>query len=136
MKPIHDHYQNTVEPTTAQLDAIAEFQQTDARFFSSHALRTFAASGPPPELPPGSTAAEQRGRTFLVDAPFSPPSKKGICALCHSGPMLNMVSQAHSDFAGGRPRPGVRFFNTGVTSSINRTIQFERGSSTTGSTRW
>ena len=26
---IHDHYQNTVEPTTAQLDAIAEFQRTD-----------------------------------------------------------------------------------------------------------
>jgi cytochrome c peroxidase len=29
--------------------------------------------------------------------------------------MLNTVSQAHSDFVGGRPRPGVRFFNTGVT---------------------
>ena len=28
--------------------------------------------------------------------------------------MLNMISQAHSDFAGGRPRPGVRFFNIGV----------------------
>jgi hypothetical protein len=28
--------------------------------------------------------------------------------------MLNMVNQAHSDFASGRPRPGVRFFNTGV----------------------
>ena len=27
---IHDHYQNTSEPTTAQLDAIAEFQRTDA----------------------------------------------------------------------------------------------------------
>ena len=73
--------------------------------------------------------------TFLVDAPFSPPSKKGICALCHSGPMLNMISQAHSDFAGGSPRPGVRFFNIGVASSINRTIRFERGSSTTESTR-
>ena len=29
--------------------------------------------------------------------------------------MLNMVNQAHSDFGDGRPRPGVRFFNTGVT---------------------
>ena len=96
---IHDHSQNTVEPTTAQLDAIAEFQRTDAHFFSSHELRKFAAGGPPPELPPGITPAEQRGRTFLVDAPFNPPSKKGICALCHSGPMLNMVNQAHSDFA-------------------------------------
>ena len=112
---IHDHYQNTVEPSAAQLDAIAAFQRTDARFFSSHALQKFAAGGPPPELPPGGTAAEQRGREFLVDAPFTPPSKKGICALCHGGPMLNMVNQAHSNFGGGSPPPGVRFINTGVT---------------------
>ena len=111
---IHDHYQNTVEPTTAQLEAIAEFQRTNAHFFSSDALKAFAAGGPPPELPPGNTAAEQRGRTFLVDAPFEPPSKNGICALCHGGPMLNMVNQAHSNFGDGRPRPGVRFFGTGV----------------------
>ena len=112
---IHDHYQNTGEATPAQLDAIAEFQQTHAHSFSSYELRRFAAGGPPPELPPGITPAEQRGRTFLVDAPFDPPSKNGICALCHSGPMLNTVSQVHSDFVGGRPRPEVRFFNTGVT---------------------
>jgi cytochrome c peroxidase len=111
---IHDHYQNTVEQTTAELDAIAEFQRTNAHFFSSDELNEFAAGGPPPELPPGITPAEQRGRMFLVDAPFTPPSKNGICALCHGGPMLNMVNQAHSDFGGGRPRPGVRFFNTGV----------------------
>ena len=112
---IRDHYQHAIEPTQSELDAIAEFQQTNAQFFSSDALRRFAAEGPPPELPSGITSAEQRGRRFLVEAPFSPPSKDGICALCHSGPMLNRVSQAHSDFAGGRPRPGVRFFNTGVT---------------------
>ena len=52
---------------------------------------------------------------FLVDAPFTPPSKNGICALCHGGPMLNMVNQAHSNFVGGSPPPGVRFINTGVT---------------------
>ena len=28
--------------------------------------------------------------------------------------MLNTVSQVHSDFGGGRPRPGVRFIGTGV----------------------
>ena len=112
---IHDHYQNTVEPTTAELDAIAEFQRTDAQFFSSPGLRKFAATGSPPELPPGITPAEKRGRTFLVDAPFNPPSKRGICALCHSGPLLNTVSQAHSSFVGGRPPAGVRFFDTGVT---------------------
>jgi cytochrome c peroxidase len=112
---IHDHYQNTVEPTTAQLDAIAEFQRTDAHFFSSAELRRFAATGAPPELPPGIAAAEKRGRTFLVDAPFNPPSKRGICALCHGGPMLNRVNQAHSDFVGGGIPVGARFFNTGVT---------------------
>jgi len=111
---IHDHNKNTVEPTAAELDAIAEFQRTAPHFFSSPALRKFAATGAPPELPPGITPAEKRGRTFLVDAPFNPPSKKGICALCHSGPMLNTINQAHSNFAGGRPRPGVRFFNIGV----------------------
>ena len=111
---IHDHNQNTIEPTAAQLDAIAEFQRTDPHFFSSPELKKFAATGAPPELPPGITPAEKRGRTFLVDAPFNPPSKRGICALCHSGPMLNTINQAHSDFTGGVPRPGVRFFNIGV----------------------
>jgi cytochrome c peroxidase len=112
---VHDHYQNTVEPTAAELDAIAEFQRTNARFFSSAALRRFAAGGPPPELPPGHTPAQRRGRTFLVDAPFTPPSKNGICALCHSGPMLNQTNIHHQTFAGGRPPAGVRFFDTGVT---------------------
>ncbi|MGB2714732.1 MAG: hypothetical protein WBC51_11165 [Vicinamibacterales bacterium] len=112
---IHDHAQNTVEPTPAQLDAIAEFQRTDAHFFSSNELRRFAAGGPPPELPAGITPAERRGRTFFVDAPFTPPSKKGICALCHSGPMLNMTNVHHQAFGGGSPPPGVRFINTGVT---------------------
>ncbi len=111
---IHDHAVNTFEPTPGQLEAIAAFQRTDPLFFSSDELRRFAAGGPPPELPPGVTPAEKRGRTFLVDAPFSPPSKRGICALCHSGPMLNTINEAHSDFAGGRPRPGARFFNIGV----------------------
>ena len=122
---IHDHYQNTVEPTAAQLDAIAAFQRTGARFFSSPALQLFAAGGPTPELPLGRTAAERRGREFLVDAPFTPPSKKGICALCHGGPMLNMVNQAHSNFVGGSPPPGVRFINTGVAlvNAPNNPIQ-------------
>jgi cytochrome c peroxidase len=111
---VHDHYQNSAEPTAAQLDAIAEFQRTDSHFFSSDELEEFAAGGPPPALPPGVTPAEQRGRMFFVDAPFAPPSKNGICALCHSGPMLNRVSQAHSDVPGSPP-PGVRFIDTGVT---------------------
>ena len=112
---VRDHTEHSIEPTPEELDAIAEFQRTEARFFSSDVLRRFAAGGPQPELPSGRTAAERRGRTFLVDAPFRPPSKNGICALCHGGPMLNRVNQAHSDFSGGSPPPGVRFINTGVT---------------------
>jgi cytochrome c peroxidase len=112
---IHGHYQNAVEPTPEQLDAIAEFQRSAPQFFSSAALKKFAATGSPPELPRGITPAEQRGRTFLVDAPFRPPSKAGICALCHGGPMLNMVNQAHNTFSNGTPPVGARFINTGVT---------------------
>jgi hypothetical protein len=112
---IFDHYQPTVEPTPEQLDAIAEFQRTAPQFFSTPALRRFAATGAPPELPPGITPVEQRGREFLVDAPFAPPSKRGICALCHGGPMLNAVSQAHVTFVKGAIPLGARFFNTGVT---------------------
>ena len=112
---IVSHYQHTVEPTMAELDAIAEFQRTAPQFFSSFALMRSAATGAPPELPPGVTPSEKRGRDFLVDAPFAPPSKQGICALCHGGPMLNAVNQAHNTFAGGTPPVGARFINTGVT---------------------
>ena len=112
---IRDHYQHSIEPLPAELDAIAEFQRTDEHFFSSNELRRFAAGGPPPALPPGITPAEQRGRTFLVDAPFTPPSKNGICALCHGGPMLNHTNIHHRTFGNGRPPAGVRFFDTGVT---------------------
>jgi cytochrome c peroxidase len=111
---IHGHAQNTVEPTEAELDAIAKFQRTDPRNFSSPELRRFAATGAPPELPAGITPAEKRGRTFIAEAPFRPPSKNGICALCHGGPMLNAVNQVFSDFANGSPPPGARFINTGV----------------------
>jgi len=110
---VHDHARNTVEPTDAQLDAIAEFQRTEPHFFSSSELRRFAAGGPPPELPPGITPAERRGRTFFVDAPFTPPLKNGICALCHGGPMLNSTGQALQDFTG--IPAGVRFIDIGVT---------------------
>ena len=71
----------------------ANFQRTDNRFFSSKALKAFAEGGPAPDLPQGHTASERRGREFFVDAPWNPPSKKGVCALCHSGPMLNTANE-------------------------------------------
>jgi cytochrome c peroxidase len=33
--------------------------------------------------------SERRGRAFFDDVPLNPPSTRGICAICHSGPMLD-----------------------------------------------
>ena len=112
---IDRHAQAAIQPTAQQLDAIAQFQQTDNRFFSSKALRDFAGGGgPPPALPAGHTASEKRGREFFVDAPWNPPSKKGACAFCHSGPLLNTANQ-FTTAATGAP-PGFRAFDVLVSS--------------------
>ena len=107
---IHDHAQNAVEPSEEQLALIAEFQRTDKRFFSSDVLQEFASGGPAPVLPPGRTKSEQRGRLMFVESEFTPGSTKGICALCHAGPMLNQTSP----FNTGAP-PGARIANIGVS---------------------
>jgi cytochrome c peroxidase len=107
---IHDHAQNTVEPSDDQLALIAEFQRTDKRFFSSDTLEDFARGGPAPVLPSGKTASEQRGRLMFVETEFTPGSTKGICALCHAGAMLNQTSR----FNTGAP-PGARIANIGVS---------------------
>ena len=111
---IERHALATVLPTAAQLDAIADFQQTNNRFFSSKALQSFARGGPPPSLPEGRTASEKRGREFFVDAPWNPPSKKGVCALCHGGPMLNTANEFTTDPTGAPP--GWRAFDILVSS--------------------
>jgi cytochrome c peroxidase len=107
---IHDHAQNTVEPTEEQLATIAEFQRTDKRFFSSDALHDFSSGGPAPILPPGKSNSEKRGRLMFVESEFTPGSTQGICAQCHSGPMLNQTSP----FNTGAP-PGARIANIGVS---------------------
>jgi cytochrome c peroxidase len=107
---VHAHAQNTVEPTPLQLQLIAEFQRT-ARFFSSPALFRFANGGPPPKLPDGVTASEKRGRAMFDNVPITPGSTRGLCAMCHSGPMLD-VSNEFNIFL---PVPGVRFFGVHVS---------------------
>jgi cytochrome c peroxidase len=99
-----------VDPTEEQLATIAEFQRTDKRFFSSDALQDFAGGGPPPVLPPGRTKSEQRGRLMFVETAFTPGSTKGICALCHTGPMLNQTSPFNSTAPAG-----ARIANIGVS---------------------
>ena len=111
---IERHAQAALPPMAEQVAAIAEFQQTDKRFFSSKALKSFAEGGAPPTLPLGHTASEKRGREFFVDAPWNPPSKKGACALCHSGPMLNTANE-FTTIPTGAP-PGWRAFDIGVSS--------------------
>jgi cytochrome c peroxidase len=90
---VHDHTQSTVEPTEDQLQMIAEHQTTN-KFFSSGKVRKLFKNGTPPELPQGHTDSEKRGRLFFEDfdigAQLNPSSpRKGLCAICHSGPMLN-----------------------------------------------
>lgn len=93
---VADHAQGTREPTPKELELIAAFQRTPA-FFSSPPLQAFALGGARPELPAGKTEAEQRGRRFFIDAPPVPPPagdfKTGLCAGCHSGPMLNETNE-------------------------------------------
>jgi hypothetical protein len=119
---IDRHAQAAAAPTAQELDAIAEFQRTDKRFFSSRALEAFAEGGPTPALPAGHTASEKRGRDFFVDAPWAPPSKRGACALCHSGPLLNTANE-FTTAATGAP-PGWRAFDILVSSRnlMNNTI--------------
>lgn len=110
---IAGHAQATREPTPAEIEAIAEFQQT-RRFFSSKALERFARGGPAPGLPRGRTAAEKRGRRFFEDLPPGADGKDGLCAACHSGPMLNETNE----FLPLPLPPGSRF-QTVLVSELN-----------------
>jgi cytochrome c peroxidase len=101
LSAIHQHTQNTIEPKASQLDAIAAFEHSDERFFSSEVLQRYAAGGPPPKLPRGTTASERRGREF-----FRPDRE---CGICHSGPMLDTSSEF--DFL---KAPGSRFHAAGA----------------------
>jgi hypothetical protein len=108
---IQGHAQNAREPTALELALIEEFQQTDARFFSSEALRSFAGGGPAPQLPPGTTESERRGRAMLDNVPFDGVTTRGICNTCHSGPMLNRFAVGNTF---GFP-PGGRRASIGVS---------------------
>lgn len=115
---INGHAQNTRAPTAAELDAIAEFQQSRA-FFTSDKLYQYFEIGRAPALPQGKTASERRGRRFFEDLPFvmnaegTAMSLDGICAHCHSGPLLD-TNNAFGLFV-----PGERWSTAGV-SQINR----------------
>jgi len=112
---IRDHAQGVV-PSAVELHEIAEFQRTRA-FFSSRALRRFALGGAAPGLPNGATASEQRGRRFFEDVPPDPSDgfKPGLCAHCHSGPLLNQTNEFATLFIGVPIPAGTRFQSVGVS---------------------
>ena len=87
------HAQATLTPTPEQLAKIAQFESE--QLFSSYALASFAHGGAAPKLPLGFTDSQKRGRKFIEDVPFNPPTTgmAGVCSLCHSGPMLNVTKQ-------------------------------------------
>jgi cytochrome c peroxidase len=115
LSAVHQHTQNTIEPTQEQLDKIADFEKTDQRFFSSKVLQEFAKGGPPPQLPPGNTTAEKRGRQFLN------PNRQ--CGVCHSGPMLDTSSEFDQ-----LSTPGSRFHSPGAGLQLGRLDQaFDAG---------
>jgi cytochrome c peroxidase len=108
---IIDHAEARREPTLAELRQIARFQRTPA-FFSSLPLVRFAFLGVAPRLPEGRTASERRGRRFFEDLAPSGDFKGGLCAACHSGPMLNETNE----FIPAPPfARGGRFQNVGVS---------------------
>ena len=113
---VRDHAQGGV--TMADAFALASLQRT-REFFSSAELWRFSRGGPPPALPLGRTAAERRGRRFFEDRPPNPADglKGGLCAHCHSGPLLNTTNEFAAPFIPS-PAPvpaGQRFISVGVS---------------------
>lgn len=115
MGAITDHAQSHAF-STADLRKIAQFELT-GEFFSSPALRSFAHGGPIPGLPEGRTESERRGRRFFEDAPPDPTDgfRPGLCAFCHSGPLLNQANQFATFFIGEPVPTGARFMNVAVS---------------------
>ena len=110
------HAQAALTPTAVQLQRIAAFQRTE-RFFSSRRLEDHFFFGASLALPPGTTEAEKRGREFFVDQPLG-PNLEGVCAVCHSGPMLNTTNAFFPAAVNPNVPAGLRFFDVGV-SAVN-----------------
>ncbi len=129
---IHDHAQGA-RPSADDLHAIAEYEKTN-EFYSSPEVRRFALGGPAPELPAGNTASEKRGRRFFEDVPPNPADgfKPGLCAHCHSGPLLNQTNEFAKDFIGLPIPKGQRFISVNVSEFNDlgnpvRTFIFDKG---------
>ncbi|WP_129642390.1 hypothetical protein [Peristeroidobacter agariperforans] len=108
---IFDHAQVRREPKRRDLELIAAYQHTP-QFFSSLTTFKYAYFGTTPKLPKPRTASEIRGHRFFLDVPLEGDFKSGLCANCHSGPMLNETNE----FAPFPPfARGGRFQSVGVS---------------------
>jgi cytochrome c peroxidase len=108
---VFDHAQATKEPRAKDLQLLAAFQHLPS-FFSSTTMLKYGYFGIEPKLPEGRTAAEKRGRRFFIDVPPEGDFKAGLCAGCHSGPMLNETNE----FVPAPPfKRGGRFQSVGVS---------------------
>jgi cytochrome c peroxidase len=130
---IADHAQAARSPRRDELQRIAAFQHTPT-FFSSLPLMKFAYLGVKPGLPAGRTEPEKRGRRFFIDAPPTGDFKTGLCAGCHSGPMLNETNEfipAPPFKRGGRFQSiGVSEFNVAGNPVIDFVFRNPDGSTT------
>lgn len=68
-------------------------------------------------IPMASNVPEKRGRRFFEDLPPDPTDglKPGLCAHCHSGPLLNLTNEFARDFIGLPIPAGQRFISVGVS---------------------
>lgn len=104
------HAGASARPVTAdERSDIATFQE---QLFSGLQTRLYAATGRVPVLPAGRNASEQRGRGFFVSQGPIDATHRGLCATCHSGPMLNTT-----DAANPLQPPGERFSNNFVSET-------------------
>ena len=84
------HAAATVLPTSEELERIARFER---RLFSAPLLRGLAQGRTALALPEGRTDSERRGERFFEDRLDPSDPKVGLCATCHSGPLLNETNE-------------------------------------------
>ena len=89
---VGDHFQPGRAATATELANVAHFER---QLYSRASLAVYAAGGAPPSLPACTTASECRGRTFFESTPIlvADMAHRGLCATCHSGPMLNETNE-------------------------------------------
>jgi cytochrome c peroxidase len=129
---IQDHAHATIMPTAQDLENIRAFELTN-QFFSSPEVRKFAETGVDPGLPQGVTDSEKRGRRFFEDVIDFVDFKHGLCAGCHSGPMLNETN-LFAQIVFGVPK-GTRFQNIlvslfNVANNSRQEFVFNKGLAT------